>query len=239
MNVGGADIEAFVRTRATWHVLAEHVLAKARWASDGHIGLRASAGGIATPPFGNGARVRLVGAMVMREVDGSVVGGGAITTVRAAADLVGVDAGAPRDVYAPTTTFDLDEPRFVDPAAAAVLGAWFAFGDAVLAQWRGAADDAAPSLVQLWPEHFDLACDLGDEAAGTRANYGASPGDATIAEPYLYVGPWDTTRIDAGDGFWNQPWGAALPYAQVVAAPDPSAAAMAFFAHGRLRLGGA
>ena len=45
------------------------------------------------------------------------------------------------------------------------------------------------SSSQLWPEHFDLACEIGDADAGTRANYGASPGDAAIPEPYLYVGP--------------------------------------------------
>ena len=35
---------------------------------------------------------------------------------------------------------------------------------------------------------------LGDADAGTRANFGASPGDASIPEPYLYVGPWDEAR---------------------------------------------
>lgn len=230
------DLNGFVQTRTSWHILAEHVLAKARWAADGHIGLRASDGGVATPAFGTGERVLLVDTTIVHELHGAVLDRAPITTVGAAADLVGVEPGASPDVYPPTTTFDVEAPLFVEARAAATLGAWFAFGDGVLRQWRSEHDDDSPSTVQLWPEHFDLACDLGDEAGGTRANYGASPGDAAIPEPYLYVGPWDTSRIDTSDGFWNQSWGAALPYAQLVAARDPSAAAIAFFAHGRLRL---
>ena len=38
-------------------------------------------------------------------------------------------------------------------------------------------------------------------------NYGVSPGDASIPEPYAYVGPW-TPRT--GD-FWNASFGAARP----------------------------
>ena len=41
----------------------------------------------------------------------------------------------------------------------------------------------------------------------TEVNYGVSPGDAHLSEPYAYVGPW-TPRTGA---FWNQSFGAALP----------------------------
>ena len=45
-------------------------------------------------------------------------------------------------------------------------------------------------------------------------NYGASPGDAAIGEPYAYVGPWD--RPLPGDAtFWNQPFGAALGHDRI------------------------
>ena len=50
----------------------------------------------------------------------------------------------------------------------------------------------------LWPEHFDYAIVAGDEAAGSRANYGGSPGDAEHDEPYLYVGPWQSARARCG-----------------------------------------
>ena len=58
---------------------------------------------------------------------------------------------------------------------------------------------------QIWPEHFDLACELGADA-GTRARYGASPGDAAIPQPYLYVGPWDASPQRARLGAY--PFGA-------------------------------
>ena len=40
------------------------------------------------------------------------------------------------------------------------------------------------------------------------------------------------------DPFWNQAWGAALTYAQLVAAPDAPKAARSFLAHGLMRLEG-
>jgi hypothetical protein len=53
----------------------------------------------------------------------------------------------------------------------------------------------------LWPEHFDVGITMAE------VNYGVSPGDATLGEPYAYVGPW---RVPSG-AFWNQPFGAARP----------------------------
>jgi len=52
-----------------------------------------------------------------------------------------------------------------------------------------------------WPEHFDVGITMAE------VNYGVSPGDATLGEPYAYVGPW---RVPSG-AFWNQPFGAARP----------------------------
>src|SRR6185437_12838696 len=108
-----------------------------------------------------------------------------------------------------------------------VLGAWFAYGTAVLEAIRadaGADEDA--SIVRIWPEHFDAAIDLGDQAAGRSATYGASPGDRHHPEPYLYASPW-AGRID---GFFDDPGfkGAARTYSQLAASPDPRAAAVAF-----------
>ena len=93
------------------------------------------------------------------------------------------------------------------------------------------AESREPSLAQLWPEHFDLATDVAATAAGDRANYGASPGDAGHPEPYLYVGPWELAGCDGG--YWNEPFGASLPYAALRAAPDARAAALRFFREGR------
>ena len=99
--------------------------------------------------------------------------------------------GAP-PVYTPTTSFAPDAPLPVDRDAALVLADWYALGARAARTTCAPRTRSVPSSdAQLWPEHFDLACELGDADAGTRANYGASPGDARIPEPYLYVGPWD------------------------------------------------
>ncbi|ETK32290.1 hypothetical protein [Microbispora sp. ATCC PTA-5024] len=71
----------------------------------------------------------------------------------------------------------------------------------------------------LWPEHFDLAVTL-DEV-----NYGISPGDGHLPEPYAYVGPW-TPRTGP---FWNAPFGASRPLRELGGAE----AVRAFFEQGR------
>ena len=57
------------------------------------------------------------------------------------------------------------EPLDVDPTAAARLADWYAFGAAVLQRLDPGAQP------WLWPEHFDIAIELGE------ATYGVSPGD--------------------------------------------------------------
>ena len=70
----------------------------------------------------------------------------------------------------------------------------------------------------LWPEHFDIAIDLGSESAGKRATIGASPGDESHPEPYLYVTPW---TAEVSGELWNAQGfkGAELGYAELLAAP--------------------
>ena len=71
---------------------------------------------------------------------------------------------------------------------------------------RAFAPDETPVL---WPEHFDLGITAGP------INYGASPGDAQVADPYLYVGPHDGPP--PGDpAFWNAPFGAVRTIDQIV-----------------------
>ena len=98
-------------------------------------------------------------------------------TLRQAAEFVGVPVGAETGVYTPTTPDDPDAPLAIDPAAARAVGDWFGFCASILEQLRADADADAdsPSRLQLWPEHFDLAVDLGPD--GARANFGGSPGD--------------------------------------------------------------
>ena len=73
---------------------------------------------------------------------------------------------------------------------------------------------------------------IGDGAAGQRATYGASPGDATSDEPYLYVGPWG--EQDASLPYWNAEGftGAMLKYSDLRAADDARQAALDFYMQG-------
>lgn len=119
-------------------------------------------------------------------------------------------------------------PLEVDDAASRALGALYAFGAEVLGRLvEEAGPDDAPTIPRLWPEHFDIAIELGAEAAGRRANYGLSPGDEAHAEPYLYVSPW---TAEVSGPLWNASGfsGAEMSYAELLAAEDQVAAAMDF-----------
>jgi hypothetical protein len=205
--------DVLVRTRRGLHAVAEQVLAGALHRATGRIGLRRTAGGFGTPHFAGPAGVRQIlvdGAdLVVLTDDGDRRA--PLTTVAAAAALVGVDPGGPVGVYAPATPLDPDADLAIDAAAARALADVLAVGDAALARLRSAhaADD--PPEVQLWPEHFDLAGTVG------RVNVGVSPGDADHPVPYLYVGPWDP-EARRGPG-WNESFGRSRP-----ALPLPSAA---------------
>lgn len=224
-----------VTTRLALHAVAEHVVCPARFHANGKIGLRFARGGFATPYFWGGGDTR----QVRVEADALVVtdGGGvhrhSLTTLGEAAEAAGVAPGAPVEVFTPTTEANAAAPLAIDPASAALLGQWFGLAAAVLEQLR--ADLPAgdpPARVQLWPEHFDLATDLGAEADGSRITVGASPGDAAIPEPYLYVLPW--AEVERG-GFWNAEsfTGAQLRYAALAGVDDPRSAALQFFHQAR------
>jgi hypothetical protein len=226
------DADALVRTRNAWHVLAEHVVAPARHHANGKIGLRFTRGGFGTPYFGAGEQVRVAadGLVVVRDDDLAVH---PVRTVRSAADAVGIEPGAPADVYTPTTMLEADVPLDVDTAAATFLGDWFGYGALVLETLRAsvpATDD--PARVQLWPEHFDLSVDFGEDAAGRRATFGASPGDAAHPQPYLYVTPW-TPQSGA---FWNEGSFASLGFDALARQPDQRAVALDFFNRARTQL---
>ena len=211
---------AFAETRHSLHALAEHVLAPCRHAANGKIGLRFTYHGFGTPFFGANRQVRVE--------DGVLVDEGpegdrrtSVGTLREAAGFLGREAGAPAGVYTPSTPCDLDAPLVIDRAAASALGDWFGLAASVLEQLRadaGATGVDDPSRVQLWPEHFDLAVDLGPQ--GGRANYGASPGDDAHPEPYFYVGPWDTEALGP-HVYWNEPFGASLSFMELLCGADP------------------
>ena len=225
------DVDELVTTRRSWHTLAERVLAPARHAATGRIGLRPTPGGVGTPPFGEEQTELRIEHTDLVVASRGRTRRAPITTLGAAAALAGTSPEAETGVYHPTTPADPDAPLPVETASATILAEWFSFAAALLDEWRAerTARDArdAPVAPQLWPEHFDLALDAGRE--GHRANYGASPGDGSDPEPYLYVGPW----IPLEGEYWTHGTYAALPYSELIAAPDPLALALAHFRTGR------
>jgi hypothetical protein len=221
------DTDVWLATRTALHPVAEHVLAPTRRRATGKIGLRFTVGGFGTPFFGANEQVRVDG------VDLVVVRAGReahapITTLADAGRFVGIDPAPPVDLYTPATTADPDAALPVDPVAAHALGDWYGFSCSVLEDFRVVAN-ASDSRTQLWPEHFDLSFDAGDEAAGTRGTFGSSPGDTAHPEPYLYVTHWSATVPP--DPFWNDTafGGASLPYATLLGAENQRTAALDFF----------
>jgi hypothetical protein len=128
---------------------------------------------------------------------------------------------------------DPDVPLKIAETPALALGEWFRFGFDMLEVFRAIGnDDDEVSEIQLWPEHFDAATELGPEAAGRRASYGASPGDKWHLEPYVYVSAW--SQIDRSIPYWNDRHfnGSSLSYVELVDAEDPIGAAIEFLAEG-------
>jgi hypothetical protein len=216
---------AFVATRDAAHRLSAYVLSPARRRVTGRIGLRAGGGGVTTPPFGDGERASLD---LDRRRLVSSRGEAPVTTLAAAAGFV--LGGPPDDGWAAGLDVpalgDPHAPLVLDPAAARLLGAWFAFAFDVLGTVRAELAAEEPSEIQLWPEHFDAAFDA--RAGAGRITLGASPGDAASPEPYLYVLPPGPVERD---GTWNAASfrGAALPLTAFVREADQRAAALAFY----------
>ena len=209
-----------VATRESLHRVGEQLLSRAREHANGKIALRYTLGGFGTPFFGPDAQVRVEGAELVVQ-EGEDERRGPLTTLRAAGDLVGAHR-LPDDVVLD------EEPLAIDPEAASFLGDWYGFAYSVLEELRAGAGPALdPSRVQLWPEHFDVSVELGSEAEGRRAGYGASPGDDDHPEPYLYVTPWTPPP---GGELWNATvfTGAELPLAALLDADEQRGAALEF-----------
>ena len=111
-----------------------------------------------------------------------------------------------------------------DCSPARLLAQWHQLGAGAMGLLAAEIAGDEPGAVVLWPEHFDV----GMTAAAI--NYGASPGDDQVNEPYLYVSPHGGPPT--GDpAFWNAPFGAARTFRQV----GTVAEAAAFFRDGRAR----
>ena len=172
------------------------------------IRLRATAGGFGTvgAPDVRVDGVELVAGDSRHPLDG---------TVAEIAARAGVTPRSLADVYSDGSGVGVDDEVSVDPDAAAEIASAYARGDAALRAFSSAEEPV------LWPEHFDIGISV-DEV-----NYGVSPGDSHVGEPYAYVGPW---KARSGS-FWNMPFGAIRPMTEL---PD-AAAVEAFFRDGAER----
>jgi hypothetical protein len=215
----------FASTRESLRALACFVLAPARKARTGRIGLRPAGEGFGTPPFDDGSRLVVRGAELAFEPGGSVP----ITTLRAAAAFVGIALSPDPGVGHDLPPYEPDRTLAVGGEASLALGGWYSLGAQVLEQLREARPDGVITEAQLWPEHFDLAVTVTLDD-GVSANVGFSPGDGFHAAPYVYVGPHVTDGLDGA--FWNAPFGAVLSYERSGLADDPPAAGLAFVLEG-------
>jgi hypothetical protein len=219
--------QAWAETRQAMRRLACYVLSPARKAANGKIGLRYTYGGFGTPFFGADEQLRVEGVSLIRQ-RGESAELIPITSLAEAAAFAGVTLSEDPGVGSELPGLgDPDAPLPIDPAAAKRLGDWYGFSASVLEAFRAELNAAgrACGRVQLWPEHFDMGCGI------EGVNFGCSPGDDFLTEPYVYVGPWNTERLPDG-GFWNAPFGAALPYKELLGASDQRGAALEFLRRG-------
>ena len=199
--------KGFAETRDALHRLAEHVISPTRQRANGEITLRFTRHGFGTPFFGNDVQLRVERDSLILHI-GDREQRGRLTSLKDAAEFVGFDLMR-------TDSAAEEDPLPVNAASAAYLGDVYGFAFSVLEELRAGADPSLdPSLVNLWPEHFDVAVELGSDRAGTRAGYGVSPGDEHYADPYVYVSPW------ASDAF------EALPLAELLGVDDQRGAAL-------------
>ena len=214
-----ATSPALAATRDALHQVAEHVLAAAQYAQLGTIRLRIVAGGFETiNTLPGNRRLGVINGRIV-VTDDAGMRSAPLTTVRAAADFAGITAGLSPTAYRPVTTLTPDAPLAIDAHSAVVLSDWYRLADQALR--RFATDLGAPPLQPvLWPEHFDVGITI------DAVNYGASPGDSEITDPYVYVGPHGGPPRH--DTFWNADFGAARTIDEITGSDD----AVAFFRTG-------
>lgn len=200
---------AIADTRRSLHAVAELLLAGPQYDTSGTIRLRVVPGGFATVAE---PQVSVLGGELVVGGRTHALDGRTIADVAAGAGLTPRPLG---DVQKDVTDLGTDAPLVVDAAEAAAVADALRIGDEAMARF-------APSVDRVvWPEHFDLGIGL-DEV-----NYGVSPGDALVEEPYAYVGPWN--RDGLTDPFWNAAFGAAAPLSEL----GDAAGVVAFFERGR------
>ena len=194
-------LDALTTTRRTLHGIAEHILAGYERSVNDWIHLSVTDNGLRTQRVpGDPEMLELTvdpsgAATLVRRPDGLTV------PVRGrlgdlAAEL-GVRFGLPDPPYPPASGCDADHEAALDAAALGILVRSWRDGDAALRRFAAAHGGTQPPEPVVWPEHFDVGITIED------VNYGVSPGDEHINEPYAYVGP---PRPRSGP-FRNKPFG--------------------------------
>jgi hypothetical protein len=230
----------YTSTRRDLQRVATHILARARFNAVGRFGLRVTPNGIGTPLFGpDGEAIRIAGDTLIREFR---QGGAARSTaiglagrsLGQLAEFAGLELTPTFSVGSDTPGLgDVGAPVTLDGEAAADVMAWLRVGSSALDRILVRARQ--PSVAQVWPEHFDIGIDVLTDHG--RVNFGASPGDADIPDPYAYVSPWEESR--PGDPtFWNASFGAVMMRGPGTTRADAVDDVVAFFGTGLRLLGG-
>lgn len=222
---------SLAHTREALHQLAYFVLAPARYRRTGRMGLVPTQGGFGTPDL-DGRVLRVAGDLLVDErVD--TVATATVGSIGEAARFFGEPYverwfegfGDELPPWPPEQEVGLDEE------ASLFVGSLYSFGSQVIDRLATEVPGGITE-VWIWPEHFDLATEAGDEASGGKASFGVSPGDHAHDAPYFYVSAWG--EIDRGNPFWNDPAfnGASMGYEAAAAADDPIAAVLEFMLEG-------
>lgn len=174
-------------TRRSLHGIAELLLAGPQYRASGRIRLRVTPGGFGTTVEPD---LRVDGDQLVAGTRRIPLAGATYTEVAQAA---GVEAGAPAGLYRDGSGVEPGEQIVLHPETLETVVSAYAAGDEALRRFAPGEEPV------LWPEHFDIAVMVDD------INYGVSPGDSYLSEPYAYVGPH---RPRQGP-FWTAPFGAA------------------------------
>jgi hypothetical protein len=207
----GPASPTLIATRRQLHGIGECLLAGPEYRATGEIALRIVPAGFATTA---GPDIRLED-LELFHGDRRVPAAG---TFRSLAERLGVEFGAPADLYHDGSGAQPNDLVDLDPAAVRLITDWYTLSDAAL---RVLDPDQQPTL---WPEHFDVAILLDNRS------YGSSPGDDFHPTPYAYI-----SEPDHDDNpFWNAPFGALREAAEFSSTGD----LIAFWREGRALLQG-
>ena len=211
--------------------MAYFVAAPARHAANGKIGLRYTHGGFGTPYFGDGRQVRVENGVLVSQ--GGVYETRPLTTISDACSLFDLpyrETWFEEGFRDPPIPGDPNAPLDVDEESALALGEWFGFGASVLEQTRRTAGAVEVSRVQLWPEHFDLAIEMGPRSLEPLT--APRPVMITIQGPTSMSRPGAPSIDPIPTGTTATFNGASLTYPKLLEAEDQRATALAFFAEG-------